>query len=488
MTAIVTGGYYGNTKWDDLPSDLIMRIDREFRQPRVLARDPKSYKEQYISIPVNGPYKFNIVKSIKEKSQDQTMAEILEQNTLPILVQFSERGKVPKEGLASDTGMLISFLIEYRYEEIYLQGNFYNHGVITKETASVILCPIITMAPIHGLMDKTEEEFNLYLQRMSDYVHKKSQFSEDTCDLGVKVFEASDPEISNIIPKKPDIDTGPAPALPKRKALNDARLQNGKPSLNKTNSADHKKEKNLKKIKPIEALSDSNLKSANSKEVPGTTQVPVECSSDDEIYGGDYEEITEEKKPEISNAVLTKKTGYVNDVLCQVRPFSEPGTEEPGAEDSDDENNEYEEIKEIYSKPRMKDKEIVSKNIDNREQMKVIETPTTQREYDYAIPRSNCFVLPQEDYGDMESDKVPAEENIHTPSVSKHVSGKNIKELGEILLKLKLDKFVERFSEDMIDGEIVQDLTVADLKEDYSFTKTEAIRLRKFIEQGHIPT
>ncbi|XP_061178680.1 uncharacterized protein LOC133187339 [Saccostrea echinata] len=495
MTAIVTGGYYGNTKWDDLPSDLIMRIDREFRQPRILARDPKSYKEQYISIPVNGPYKFNIVKSIKEKSQDQTMAEILEQNPLPILVQFSPRGEVPKEGQMSPTGTLISFLIEYRQEDIYLQGNFYNHGVIATETASVILCPIITMAPVHGLKDKTEEEYNLYLQRMSDYVYKKSKFSENTCNLGVKVYEASDPEISHIIPKKPDRDTGPAPALPQRK---DIKVQSAKPKLDKTQNIkqsqrppnrqitqNHKepmKAKESENFKVSETLSESNQKSTITMEVPGFTETPVGGDSDDEIYGEDYEEITQEKKPGSSKPEVSNKPGYVNDVLCQVRPFSEPR-----AEDSDNESNEYEEIKEKLPIPQMKEKVRVPKNIDNREPMKLIETPRVQRVYDYAIPDPNYFISKQEAHKDMSVGIAPAEENIQTPCMSNHVSGKSIKELGEILVKLKLDKFVDRFSEDMIDGEIVQDLTVADLKEDYNFTKTEAIRLRKFIEQGHIP-
>lgn len=49
-----------------------MRVDREFAQPRVLARDPVYYRERYISIPVNGKFLFNIVKSIKESKISRT--------------------------------------------------------------------------------------------------------------------------------------------------------------------------------------------------------------------------------------------------------------------------------------------------------------------------------------------------------------------------------------------------------------------------------
>jgi hypothetical protein len=47
-----------------------MRIERDFKQQRVLAKDPKAYREEYISIPVNGPYMFNVVKSIKASKAD----------------------------------------------------------------------------------------------------------------------------------------------------------------------------------------------------------------------------------------------------------------------------------------------------------------------------------------------------------------------------------------------------------------------------------
>lgn len=214
ITAIVVGGHYGQTKWDDLPSDLVMRVDREFAQPRVLARDPVYYRERYISIPVNGKFLFNIVKSIKEKSRDYTMAEILKEHPLPILVQFSARGELPREAKSADG--LTSFLIEYHHEEIYLQGNFYLHGLIAKDSASVTLCPHISMAPVHGIKGKTEEEYQQYLARMTTFVKNKTTFSEDSCNPGVKVLEATDPLITHIFHKEDDVDRGPAPIIPQR--------------------------------------------------------------------------------------------------------------------------------------------------------------------------------------------------------------------------------------------------------------------------------
>ncbi|XP_061178681.1 uncharacterized protein LOC133187340 [Saccostrea echinata] len=489
MLAIVVGGHYGPTKWDDLPSDIVMRIDRDFRQQRVLAKDPRAYREQYLSIPVNGPYRFNIVKSLKEKSQDQTLAEILEKNPLPVLVQFSTRGEVPKEGRGGPDGGLISFLIEYRYEEIYLQGNFYSNGAIAKDSASVTLCPLITMAPVYGLKEKTEEEYNQYLQRMTDYVNKKSTFTEETCNRGIKVLETSDPEIANIIPKKPDIDRGPAPALPKRRGSDDIKepSHQGRPTalgqiprLPDRQSAPKCQEPGNGKVQKnskVAKIPPKPKPKPKTKPNPPVTKELSADDSDDEIYGDDYEVIDEDFKLNPPTVQTEKGPGYENDILCQVRPFAVTKTQ-----DSDGESDEYEEITDKIPTPGENIKQgIFERKEPNIEQINI---PQTDSECEYAEPEPDDWT---EDtaQSNISSTSVPTEDRGQTKS--NHVSGKTIKELGEILIKLKLGKFVDRFSEDLIDGEIVQDLTVKDLKEDYSFTKTEAIRLRKFIELGHVP-
>ncbi|XP_062617796.1 uncharacterized protein LOC134279416 [Saccostrea cucullata] len=485
MLAIVVGGHYGPTKWDDLPSDIVMRIDREFRQQRVLAKDPRAYRDQYLSIPVNGPYRFHVVKSLKEKSEDQTLTEILEKNPLPFLVQFSLRGEVPKEGRGGPDGGLISFLIEYRYEEIYLQGNFYSNGAIAKDSASVTLCPLITMAPVYGLKEKTEEEYNQYLQRMTDYVNKKSTFGEETCNRGIKVLESSDPEIANIIPPKPEINRGPPPALPKRRGSDDKNEQKRKPAntgnfarLPGRQSAPKSQASGIGEVQ-------SNVKVAKipPKPKPKPKINPVATKefsandSDDEIYGDDYEVIDEDIKLNLPTLPADKGPGYANDILCQVRPYQEAKTEDP-----DDESDEYEEIIEKLPTPEKNIKQVAS--VRAVPDYKQINTLKSDSECEYAEPELDD-VAEEEAHSNISFSVQPTEDKGQARS--NHVSGKTIKELGEILMKLKLDKYVERFSEDLIDGEIIQDLTVQDLKEDYNFTKTEALRLRKFIELGHVP-
>jgi hypothetical protein len=63
----------------------------------------------------------------------------------------------------------------------------------------------------------------------------------------------------------------------------------------------------------------------------------------------------------------------------------------------------------------------------------------------------------------------------------------SVKEVGNMLKKLNLSKDVKKFKSEMIDGEILKELTRKILVNDFNVTHVEAIRLEKFIETGHMP-
>ncbi|XP_062617793.1 uncharacterized protein LOC134279414 [Saccostrea cucullata] len=477
MIAIVVGGHYGPTQWDDLSSDLVMRIEREFKQKRVLAKNPKSYQEQYISIPVNGRYKFNVVKSFKTQSKDQSMADILKQNALPVLIQFSERQEVPKEGKGGPDGKPINLLIEYCHEEIYLQGNYYFSGCITKESASVTLSPFITMAPVHGLMTMTEENYDQYLQRMTDYVNKNSKFSEDTCNLGIKILEADDPDIARIVPKKPTKDSGPAPVLPARGSQRKSKVKSTSSSQCKRFDVSLNPETQSLRIFDTSVASQSvkeeqkneaKLEKPPKPKLKPKPKVFTKQTINDDLDTDVYEEIGECSKLQSPNVQPKKVHGYVNDNFCPVQPISI--TQDSGAE------NDYEEyIQESTSTPES-----------NREHGDIV---SYERMYDKKTAGQQT---PEPEYDYIVSQPYVTEHSVGpctglTSKESKYVSGRTIKEIGEILIKLKLEKFVDQFAKNMVDGVIVQELSAEDLRNEFKFTKIEALRLRKYIENGHIP-
>lgn len=71
--------------------------------------------------------------------------------------------------------------------------------------------------------------------------------------------------------------------------------------------------------------------------------------------------------------------------------------------------------------------------------------------------------------------------------IDENVRKMTIKEIAEALKSLRLDHYAGSFEENSIDGEILSSLGVNDLVEELSMKKIEAVRLRKFVESGHIP-
>ena len=67
------------------------------------------------------------------------------------------------------------------------------------------------------------------------------------------------------------------------------------------------------------------------------------------------------------------------------------------------------------------------------------------------------------------------------------VTKMTISELGKHLQRLKLEKYVEPFKAVMVDGALIQELSIGDLMTEFNFTRLEALRLVKFAKSGHIP-
>lgn len=91
-------------------------------------------------------------------------------------------------------------------------------------------------------------------------------------------------------------------------------------------------------------------------------------------------------------------------------------------------------------------------------------------------------------YADPKARESKAKSEIIAKGLTKlDVAKMTIAELGESLMALKLDKHVKTFKEQLIDGAIVQDLTVDDFVKEFKLTKLESLRLAKFVATGHIP-
>lgn len=92
--------------------------------------------------------------------------------------------------------------------------------------------------------------------------------------------------------------------------------------------------------------------------------------------------------------------------------------------------------------------------------------------------------------GQLKSPSNTKEETLNTlPEVNsaEDVRKLSIRELGMYLKRLRLDRFVDRFKEDMIDGMILGGLDKEALKDEYGMREIETIRLLKFASEAHLP-
>lgn len=66
--------------------------------------------------------------------------------------------------------------------------NCYIIGKISKDTAAVSLCPMISVTPISGYNSEPQEEFDNFIKEMDDFVAKNCAYPESNCDLSRKVL------------------------------------------------------------------------------------------------------------------------------------------------------------------------------------------------------------------------------------------------------------------------------------------------------------
>ncbi|KAK3578195.1 hypothetical protein CHS0354_015246 [Potamilus streckersoni] len=79
---------------------------------------------------------------------------------------------------------------------------------------------------------------------------------------------------------------------------------------------------------------------------------------------------------------------------------------------------------------------------------------------------------------------------ISTRNLTEHkfdVRDMTMSEVASALIKLKLEKYTSSFKSALVDGMILSKLKEDDLQKDFGFTRIEAIRLKAFVETGHIP-
>ncbi|XP_076084240.1 uncharacterized protein LOC143055004 [Mytilus galloprovincialis] len=185
--AIITGGVYGKTKFDDVASDQVVRLHRYITQKCVMAKRSTT-REQFFSIPVDSDLKFQVVKGRNKLGPEENFKTILKNNKLPVFVNFTSSRKhnditVGPEGTAQ-------LLITEEFNEYYFQGHCLLDGYIKPDdTTTIIVIPDITIVNIDGIVDQTKEKFQEYLKKMDEQVKSITKFNDHDFDTEIRIIE-----------------------------------------------------------------------------------------------------------------------------------------------------------------------------------------------------------------------------------------------------------------------------------------------------------
>lgn len=219
---------------------------------------------------------------------------------------------------------------------------------------------------------------------------------------------------------------------------------------------------------------------------PGNTN-----DDDDEEY-----EVMEQPEEDIDTYTVASddKPNYVNDNLCQVKPL-------PKGDGDDSDGELYEPMEEqvenlCVSSPTGVDKPSISipprpsipippkpaakPNVpppENSSHTSKVPTPLPRDKHSSSISNEDCPKSPEHKSTDS---KIKEKSSFD-------IAEKSIQDIAGVLSLLRLNKYVARFEEEMVDGELLAELTVEDLQSEFNFSKLEAMRLCKYIEKGHIP-
>lgn len=225
--------------------------------------------------------------------------------------------------------------------------------------------------------------------------------------------------------------------------------------------------------------------------------------TDDDDDGEAYE-VMEQPEPEIDTyRIPSDPPSYVNDRLCQVKPMAQSADNKDEDSDSgelyepveDPDGGEYcEPVKmkddrgPVFRLPPKPAERPKPKPKPSYENSSLKQSTLTEDEKDLSKPANqDSPVLHAEKKVNLQEEQ-KVEKTVDSPASGEfNIAEKSMRDIEQVLRVLRLDKYIERFRSEMIDGEILAELNVEDLQSEFSFSKLEAMRLFKYIEKGHIP-
>ncbi|WAR16293.1 hypothetical protein MAR_030887 [Mya arenaria] len=497
MLGVVLEGWYGQTRFDTYDNLQVVRIHGYTEQQRVVATDSNSPSERFITIPVDTAVKFCVIRGHNtnpEMRPEGNLMFLTENLSMTPVTGFKDRSQ---EDFQRYMAALAAQAAQYEYDT--RRGNPESEEELYEEMPPE-LPPRPPSHPESPISPTTDKHTSLHAVTVTDAGKTKNK------PHGLRNLLKRDKPKESLIE-----DTSErSPKLGTELII--------KPKTEKPASPTSK---NLKRHKTLEKKDGPRGKPNDYQKTvytAGTSKQATKPTNESNVSGGSdgqYQTLAEGAPP----PTYLHMKDESEESMYEVDP--EPEVEQPEYCVA------YQDMRGISRTPNK------NQNQETKENPEV--TPTTQARtsevYEYMaatsqtgnedmtstknIPMTSSSAGQRKGQQRTGKNTVPdtkhakkntAERNPAMPKNTKHsanndnradsqtnqttpanVQSMDIGKLCDVLKQLKLDKYVQTFHDNAIDGMIVSSLKSEEYQTELGMTRLEALRLFHFVQSGHIP-
>lgn len=464
-TVMVSEGFCGEIIEDIFDRGQVLRLYAISKQRRVVARFQYLGASRLISIPDSYNEKLCVVKRGK-CGKPKDIYAILADNPLPLTVQFPKDQTITVGNQAVSSNNIPSLELTQTFDEVYILGNFLSNGTLIQDVVPVPLyLSHLRLSLVTGVKGQSSEKWKDWeeeLDREASYIEYDQQFGN--------------PHIAEYDPSAIHSDVTYTYVEP-RLYSNIFKLVQKPPSRsfeNVTYSAEelHTYEDDPNCYDEIDKPTD---KSSNDN-----SPTRQEETGDRQSYKHELEQAlkckgSKSSESEDGKTMLSFKP-HVNKTSSPPKTMPKPSIKHKALPPTP------EIVTQPCPAPTIPQRKPVTVGPQNTKAHNV-----TAAIYSNDIPRSKIQPTMQVDQSSPNTIQTNAEKEVPESNIPENISNLTIDEVAVYMKKLKLEKYVPKFKEQLIDGRMLLDLDKDILKEEFGLTVIEAIRLINFARDGHVP-
>ncbi|XP_076084925.1 uncharacterized protein LOC143055647 [Mytilus galloprovincialis] len=481
---MVKHGYQGETGNDTLDTGQVLRIHGVYKQTRILAIVKKDsnrcfgYGDISVSIPQHCNIPVYLIKRNNTVKCSALLHEVIAKHKLPVEVKCdtTEEPEITLKGRRVRLTGDIRLKLTQECDLKFMYGNPVNKGQLYRNVISIPYHMTgLTLTVITGLENGNQDYWASILHSMTYTADNYIKFEGK---MGGNDFVTFSTSATTATMEYDFIGTNKS----------DMTLHKTKDPTYVSTKSTIQDEHFYEEI-PADSVKSEQLNVSN------RTKVSSEDSEISEIANLPYENLN--KRSMSNSAIVSSGNGVSSKVssedneITEISNFQYENLDKLSISNRKIVSSENDDVTEIANFPYEnlnKPSTVVKLDSDD---LQTLATTTTMdlafenQEYQNT-PKSestnNCFET--KTLLDKTSPRINIVNSISCPPDVENLS---VQELGQYLHVLNLGKHEETLSEALIDGSLIKDLDEKILREEFGFTRFEAIKLMKFARNGYLP-